>query len=237
MNQTQRLIFGISFGLIAVTAGVLSWTRSHQRLGQPGIYAAPIPGSVVMKINLPENVLDFTSTNVPEPQVVINYLPPDSSYGERLYSAPDGQKISGTVILMGGDRTSIHRPDYCLPGQGWNIGKKTVVKIPVAGSPGYELPVARWDISNSYKTPDGQTEQVSGLYVFWFVADGEQTTDNLERMWWMGRDLLSTGVLQRWAYISYFSACAPGQEEAAFEQMKKLIAHSVPEFQKPPPKS
>jgi hypothetical protein len=37
--------------------------------------------------------------------------------------------------------------------------------------------------------------------------------------------------LDRWAYISYFSVCEPGQEDAAFERMKKLIAISVPEFQ------
>jgi hypothetical protein len=40
--------------------------------------------------------------------------------------------------------------------------------------------------------------------------------------------------LQRWAYVSYFSICTPGQEDAAFERMNKLIAASVPEYQLPP---
>jgi len=226
--------FCIAFTLIALTAGALNWTRAHQRLGQPGIYATPIDGGVRMNIPLPERVLDFTSTNVPEPEVVLGYLPPDSSYAERLYTATDGMQISGTIVLMGGDRTSIHKPDYCLPGQGWTINKKTLVHVPIAGTPAYSLPVARWDISNTFTTKDGQKQTVSGLYVFWFVADGEQTTDNYERMWWLGRDLLSTGILQRWAYISYFAVCAPGQEDATFERMKQLIAHSVPAFQKPP---
>jgi hypothetical protein len=234
MKSQKWLIFCIAFGLMAGTAGALSWSRAHQRLGQPGILAAPIPGSVTMKIDLPEHVLDFTSTNVPEPEVVLGYLPPDSSYAERLYSAPGGPQVTATIVLMGGDRTSIHKPDYCLPGQGWTIRDKSVVNIPVAGARNYELPVARWVISNSYATPDGQKQEVSGLYVFWFVADGEQTPDNFERMWWLGSDLLRTGVLQRWAYVSYFAACAPGQEDATFERMKTLIAHSVPEYQKPP---
>lgn len=234
MKSQKWLIFCIAFGLMAGTAGALSWSRAHQRLGQPGILATPIPGSVMMKIDLPEHVLDFTSTNVPEPEVVLGYLPPDSSYAERLYSAPGGPQVTATTVLMGGDRTSIHKPDYCLPGQGWTIRDKSVVNIPVAGAQNYELPVARWVISNSYATPDGQKQEVSGLYVFWFVANGEQTPDNFERMWWLGRDLLRTGVLQRWAYVSYFAACAPGQEDATFERMKNLIAHSVPEYQKPP---
>src|ERR1035438_9535973 len=234
MKSQKWLIFCIAFGLMAGTAGALSWSRAHQRLGQPGILATPIPGSVMMKIDLPEHVLDFTSTNVPEPEIVLGYLPPDSSYAERLYTAPGGPQVTATTVLMGGDRTSIHKPDYCLPGQGWTIRDKSVVNIPVAGAQNYELPVARWVISNSYATPDGQKQEVSGLYVFWFVANGEQTPDNFERMWWLGRDLLRTGVLQRWAYVSYFAACAPGQEDATFERMKNLIAHSVPEYQKPP---
>jgi hypothetical protein len=136
---------------------------------------------------------------------------------------------------MGADRTSIHKPDFCLPGQGWTINEKTVVNIPVTdGAQHYQLPVAKWTVGNVYQTPDGQKQPVSGLYVFWFVADGQQTTDNYRRMWWLGRDLLRSGVLQRWAYVSYFAACAPGQEDATFEQMKALIASSVPAFQTAP---
>jgi len=135
---------------------------------------------------------------------------------------------------MGADRTSIHRPDYCLPGQGWSIDSKTAVNIPISGGHPYELPVMKWCIRNSFQTPDGRKQAVSGIYVFWFVADHEQTADNFQRMWWLARDLLRTGVLQRWAYVSYFSTCVPGQEDAAFERMGKLIAASVPEYQLSP---
>jgi len=41
-------------------------------------------------------------------------------------------------------------------------------------------------------------------------------------------------VLQRWAYVTYFAVCAPGQEDAAYERLKKLIQTSVPEFQLTP---
>ncbi len=182
-------------------------------------------------------MLDFTSTNVPEPEVVLGYLPKDTSFAERYYQAPDGLWATGTIILMGADRTSIHRPDYCLPGQGWTIDSKTVAKIPIGGGHPYELPVAKWTIHNSFQTQGGQKQEVSGLYVFWFVADNEQTTDNVQSDVLAGRGtLVCTGVLQRWAYVSYFSVCAPGQEEATFERMKGLIAASVPEYQWPPGK-
>jgi Protein of unknown function (DUF3485) len=234
MKHQKWLILFVALVLMAGTAGLLAWLKTSQKLGKPGIKATPIPGSVTMKIDLPERVLDFTSTNVPEPQVVLNYLPKDTSFAERLYQMPDGFVATATIILMGADRTSIHRPDYCLPGQGWIIDSKTAVNIPVSGGHPYELPVMKWVTHNSLQTPDGRKQEVSGIYVFWFVADDEQTADNVQRMWWLARDLLRTGVLQRWAYVSYFSICARGQEDAAFERMKQLIAASVPVYQLPP---
>lgn len=234
MKNKKWLLFVVALVLMTGTAGALTWLRANQKLGQPGIKAVAIPGSVMMDIQLPAQVPGFTSTNMPEPQSVINYLPKDTSYIGRLYTATNGLQINSTVILMGADRTSIHKPDYCLPGQGWTINAKAVTNITVAGAPSYQLPVAKWIIGNIYQSPDGQKQQISGLYVFWFVADGQQTTDNYQRMWWLGRDLLRTGVLQRWAYVAYFAMCAPGQEEATFAQMQELIALSVPELQAAP---
>jgi hypothetical protein len=50
-------------------------------------------------------------------------------------------------------------------------------------------------------------------------------------MWWMARDLVRQGVLQRWAYVAYLTVCQPGQEEMAFNRLKQTITATVPEFQ------
>jgi FtsP/CotA-like multicopper oxidase with cupredoxin domain len=231
MKNQKWLMLLIALALMAGTVGALTRLKANQRLGQPGVKATLIPGSVAMKIDLPERVLDFTSTNVPEPEVVLGYLPKDTSFVERYYWAPDGFWATATIILMGADRTSIHRPDYCLPGQGWTIGSKTAVNISIGGEHPYALPVLKWGIHNSLPTPDGRKQEVSGVYVFWFVADNEQTPNYVQFQYYLLRDLLFTGRLQRWAYVSYLTFCAPGQEDAAFERVKKLIAASVPEYQ------
>jgi uncharacterized protein DUF3485 len=231
MKKSQWLVLLIVMALIAGTAGALTWIKENQKLGKPGIKATPIPGSVVMKIDLPEYVLDFTSSNEPESQVVLDTLPKDTSFAQRLYIAPDGFWVNANIILMGTDRTSIHRPEFCLPGQGFQINSKTVVNIPIDRAPHYELPVMKWGISKSIQTADGRKLDFSGFYVFWFVADNEQTTGIVPMQLQMIRDQLLTGVLQRWAYISYFTVCQPGQEDAAFTRVKNLIAASVPEFQ------
>ncbi len=233
-NQKWLILFAVLV-LMAGTACALTWLKANQKLGKPGVRAVPLPGGLAMKIDLPAQVLDFTSTNVPESEVELGYFPKDTSFAERMYTSPDDPfGISATVILMGADRTSIHRPEYCLAGQGFACDEKTVVDIPVGGPKPYQLPVAKWKVSRLVQQPDGQNVKISGIYVFWFVADNEQTTGNVQFQCYLVRDLLLKGVLQRWAYISYFSACLPGQEEATFERMKKLIAASVPEFQLPP---
>jgi hypothetical protein len=234
MKRQQWLILLAVLALIVGAAAMLIRLRTHQKLGVPGIRATPVPGSVVMNIALPERVLDFTSVAVPEDKVVLDLLPKDTSYAQREYSGTNEPSVRASIILMGGDRTSIHKPEFCLAGQGWRVDQKTVVDIPIDGPNPYRLRVAKWLMTKEVADASGRPRLVRGFYVFWFVADNEQTTSHWQRLWWLARDLLRTGVLQRWAYVSYFAACEPGQEDLVFERLKALIAASVPQFQLPP---
>ncbi|HXF10971.1 MAG TPA: exosortase-associated EpsI family protein [Desulfuromonadaceae bacterium] len=231
--KNKWIAFSIALVLMAGTAVFLQWLPAHRRLGDPGIIATPIPGQMAMKIEFPANVPGFVSTNMPESEQELGYFPKDTSFTRQLYRAGDTPHISATIVMMGADRTSIHKPDYCLPGQGWHIDEKSVTTIPLAGTD-YQLPVSRWMISNSLPGPNGTHQTIHGIYVFWFVADGEQTPDFYQRLWWLTRDMALHGVLQRWAYVSYFAPCLPGQEDATYERVKRLISLSVPEFQRLP---
>ncbi|HEY3760289.1 MAG TPA: hypothetical protein VGN23_00880 [Verrucomicrobiae bacterium] len=237
MKNQKWILFSVMLAAIAGSAALLAGMKKHPQLGKPGIRAEPIPGSVAMKIDLPAGVSNFISTNVPEPAVVLGYLPHDSSYVERHYESPDSPiPIEGIIVLMGTDRTSIHNADYCLVGQGLDPFAKSIVNIPIGGSTPYALPVSEWKVSGTFQRPNGESVKENGVYVFWFVADGDQTPDHLKMMEKLAGHLLKTGEMERWAYVNYFSACEPGQEDATFERIKKLIAASVPEFQLPPSK-
>jgi hypothetical protein len=67
--------------------------------------------------------------------------------------------------------------------------------------------------------------------VYWFVAENQLTADHNQRMWWMARDLMRTGVLQRWAYLACLVVCPPGEDEKSYERVKQFIAEAVPQFQ------
>lgn len=234
MKDKRMLMLVVALVFMAGTAGALTWLRHNQRLGKPGIKAVPIPGSVAMKINLPERVLDFTSTNVPEPEIAIGYFPKDTSYAERMYFGPNNCRIQNTAILMGSDRTSIHRPEYCMPGQGWSIDDKQVLDIPIRDQPPYKLQVAAWKVSQVVQQSDGKSVKVGGVYLYWYVANNEETMNHDKMLEWLTLDLFRTGELQRWAYVSYFSGgFSPEQEDAALAQIKRLVAASVPLFEFP----
>ena len=164
-------------------------------------------------------------------------LPADTSFRVRFYKAEDGFAAQVSVVLMGTDRSSIHRPQICMTGQGWALDSRHsgVESLPMERPFPYDLPVNKLVATKQFQGPDGQAQTARGIYLYWFV-DGEHYTASSEQwmLWWVPRDLLLHGILERWAYISYFSACSPGQEAATYERMKKLIAATVPEFQRVP---
>ena len=164
-------------------------------------------------------------------RLVLEWLPSDTTYGQRRYKAADGQEIAVSAILMGADRTSIHKPKYCLNGSGWRIEKEQSDTVAILRPHAYQLPVTCLRLVRDAQLPSGQTVQVHGCYVYWFVADRELTADHNERMWWMARDLMRTGVLQRWAYLACLAVCPPGKDEETYRRVKDFIADAVPQFQ------
>lgn len=229
MNKQKTILLALTLAMIAGTGWFLAHIHSFQRLGKPGVKTRPLAGSQNLEVVLPEHVLDYDSEPIPLAEIVTNTLPPDTSFGQRAYTAPDGFWIQTSVVLMGGDRTSLHKPQFCFEGQGFQLGPSaySTQAVPIERPYPYELSVGRLI---------GQRQGVRAVYVYYYVADGalSASATGAQRMWWMARDLIRTGVLQRWAYVSYFASCEPGKEEATFERMKTFIAASAPEFQLTP---
>ena len=236
-SRENWILLVIALGLMGVTAALLNQLHTHQRLGLPGVKTSPIPGSIRLQVELPPRVLNYDSKPMDPDKIVLGVLPQDTSFGRRLYTADDGFQVLMDVVLMGGDRTSLHKPQFCLEGAGWHIDQTATsqTSVPMRRPYAYDLPVVKLLASRQH-TAEGRNETIRGVYVYWYVADGEvsASTSGLQRMWWMAKDLLRTGKLQRWAYVTSFAMCLPGQEEATFERLKTFIVASVPEFQLTP---
>lgn len=232
MNRLKPLVFIAVLALISLTAAVLAHARTNQKLGLPGVRTRSLADSKNLEVVLPDDLPGYQSKALPQASVVTNMLPKDTSFGQRLYTAEDGFQTLVNVVLMGSSRSSIHKPQICLTAQGWNISdaasREEFVQMdkPVP----YRLPVMRL-IASRRATLNGQDVDERGIYVYWFVDGDRYTAVHAHRNLWMAEDILLKDQLDRWAYIAFFSVCAPGQEDATFERMKKLIISSVPEFQ------
>jgi len=240
MTRQKTILFVVALVLIGSTAGLLAHLRTNQKLGSPGVTTVPCKEAdadgIKVEVVLPEQVLGFGSEIIPIDQMVVDFLPKDTSYGQRRYRAPDGSfETILNVVMMGTDRTSLHKPQFCLGGQGWVIDDSlsSKVEIPVQKPAPYNLPVMKL-VTTKQVTVDGHPVSARGLYVYWFVSHEGVTASHTDRMWSMASHMLHTGVLQRWAYVSCFSVCQPGREEETFERMKKFIAAAVPGFQLTP---
>lgn len=223
---------------VGVTGMFIDKLRSNQRMGRPGLKVVDVPSRDVKgnpvgtnSVYLPEKVLSFDSRPMPVAQMVLDLLPKDTTYGQRLYQSADGMYVSTSVVLMGSDRSSIHKPQICLVAQGWKINRSQMTQLVIDRPRRYELPVMRLDLSKELQQADGSKVRVSGIYLYWFVSQDQLTADHLDRQWWMARDLLTQGLLQRWAYVTYFAECPPGLEQVTFERLKNLVSESVPLFQ------
>jgi hypothetical protein len=241
MTRQKIILTAVALALIGGTAGVLAHLKTHQRLGAPGVKTRPLAGStnpVVVEVVLPASVLDYTSEVMTQSVLVTQTLPPDTSFGSRRYVATNNSWMDVNVVLMGTDRTSIHKPQYCLEGAGWSIDHAATRETTIAleRPQPYDLPVIKMVSTRHFADAKGQQIPWRGIYVYWFVADGALSGEitGRERMWWMTKEMFRTGTLQRWAYVSCFMVCPPGYEDATFERMKKFIVASVPEFQLTP---
>lgn len=238
MSSRNTLMLIAVWILVGGTALFINRLRANQRMGVPGLKMVDVPSRDVHgkpvgtnSVYLPEKVLSYQSQSMPVAPMVLDLLPKDTTYGQRLYVAPDGMFVSTSVVLMGSDRSSIHKPQICLKAQGWQFVKESPIRLLIDRPVKYELPVMHLQLSKERQLADGTKSRVSGIFLYWFVSQNQLTADHFERQWLMARDLLQQGLLQRWAYVTYFTECPPGLENVTFERLKTMVVESVPQFQ------
>lgn len=236
MARSNRIVCALALAMIVCAAILLVKLHGRDPLGKPGVKTGVAPlllsNNIVscQSVLLPERVLDSQSTNFPVD--ALSVLPKDTTFGRRFYIFPDGTNILLTVVLMGSDRSSIHNPAGCMGAQSWLREKTERIMVPMDRPTHYTLPVNKFTLSNVQKDNSGQLHKVGGIYAYWFVSSDQITADRISGMMWsIAKALFENGVIERWAYISCFCPCAPGQEDAASKRVEQFIQAATPEFQ------
>ncbi len=94
------------------------------------IYQASSPKVTIAEppqIVLPEiDGFEFQELEPSESELTV--LPADTRFVKRLYTAADGRVFQVSVVIGGAGKSSIHRPELCLPSQGYLMREARTVK-------------------------------------------------------------------------------------------------------------
>jgi hypothetical protein len=157
-------------------------------------------------------------------------LPPDTGYSRKNYIAvaDESQRVFLSIVLSGRDRSSIHRPELCVVGQGWTIRAATEFRF-YGPRPGPAvIPATVLHVQREVRTPRG-TVVVPQLIVYWFVGG-----DTIESTYWrrLARDAWNRvfrARADRWAYVLMQTDARDG-ETAALARMQAVLSQTLPVF-------
>ena len=171
-------------------------------------------------------------------------LPADTGFSRKNYVSLQrpNERVFLSIVLSGRDRTSIHRPEICLVGQGWTITQRathafawpstpptsTLRLFPVSAA----VPSTLLSIEREFRTKQGKKIKVPALMAYWFVGSDKIVASNTERIVDTSLDRLFHWQAHRWAYV-VVQTLAPDGEIAALARMQAVLDGTLATFQLP----
>src|SRR5205085_3736742 len=131
-------------------------------------------------ITLPRVVDEWIGDDVAITQKERDVLAKDTHFARKLYYDLNGDQIYVSIVLSGEDMTnSIHRPERCLPAQGWNVRSSSQRTIQLPN--GKPLQVTRLQNAQVLEAPDKRRFTLNNLDYYWFIGYKNMTASHLTR--------------------------------------------------------
>ena len=151
----------------------------------------------------------FESETIEVSEAERHVLPADTGFDKRMYKAPDGTWFAVSMVVGGRSKSSIHRPELCLPGQGFQMTKPR--DVCVDGVSWHLVTLARQDASLGF------------AYTF-FNQDGFRTSSHLLRIFRDVWDRSVRGRIDRWVMVTVTAAAADDVRVSRFlRQLRRVV--------------
>ncbi len=187
---------------------------------------------------LPEFVGSWQGKDQAISQGERDILGADTQFSRKVYSRGTDE-IFASIVLSGPDmNTSIHRPERCLPAQGWTISSSEKTSIQAGER---NLYATRLHNLRSIPSTNGGSLTIKSLTYYWFVGHSDVTASHYERTWIDIRDRVLRGRNQQWAYVTVASNITKDfrifgrDEHQADDLMREFIKDFVPLVQRVSP--
>lgn len=136
-------------------------------------------------------------------------LATDTQFARKTYLSPAGDHVFVSIVMSGEDMTnSIHRPERCLPAQGWNLQSSDHRVLELR--PGKRMEFTRLVSGCPLDTANNQRFIVENISYYWFIGYHEMTASHIKRTLFDVRDRIMEGYNQRWAYVTVQSNVTAG---------------------------
>lgn len=197
----------------------------------PSPNTAPL-GGVIMA--LPERIGNFTGQVIAATPGELAILPKDTEIVRREYLDPAGDRIMASIVLSGGEKRSIHRPEVCLPAQGWSMRGGKVERLTLAD--GNDLDVMNLSLVRDVEVGPGDRRQLYANYLYWFVGKDISTPHHWNRVFLTSYDRITKNLNHRWAYVIVMSIITEGflpngkNETQTVQMLKEFTAEIAPSF-------
>jgi EpsI family protein len=159
----------------------------------------------------------------------------ETEFARKAYRNARGYIITASVVLSGQDmNTSIHRPERCMPAQGFAVIDNRPVAVPLREG---TMPATR--LLNVRNIPADETSGPISNYnltYYWFVGHNDITASHFARTWFDIRDRLVHGYNQRWAYVTVAASLPPDAmkdpriEKVMDEWLQTFIKQLMPQI-------
>lgn len=138
----------------------------------------------------------------------LQILPADTHIIRKRYQHSTGNSMTVTIVFSGQGRSSLHRPEICLPSQGFTIANHSLEPVPMKGR--HPLTVSFLTIEHRLA---GAPVDQQGLFCYWFTGGRDrETPSHIQRILWMAEDRILRNTSTRWAYVSVLMT--PGHLDA-----------------------
>lgn len=154
--------------------------------------------------SLPKQVGEWEGEDMPVDSLVRKALPAGTEFLRKSYRKAGARDASPpevlvTVVTSGADKRSIHRPERCLQGQGWQVVSRDRWVVPLPAGTRTNLEVTRLVIRGVWLEGKRKME-MKGVVFYWFMGHGRLTGSNLKRLLWGWWDRVFRGLNYRWSY-------------------------------------
>jgi EpsI family protein len=164
---------------------------------------------VGIAMTLPNVVGMWFGDNAEVTQHEIDVLAKDTQFARKVYTSPSGEQIYVSIVLSGEDMTtSIHRPERCLPAQGWTLSSSDVRTIPLPN--GNSMEATRLYSARLLRDRENRPIKIHNLNYYFFVGYNHMTASHLTRTVMDLRDRIVHGYDQRWAYVTVAANVSEG---------------------------